>query len=419
MRSLPRISVCALASGLAALCVAMLTATPASAVNGTPTWFNSFVGSAAPSQYVSSPSLAFDHYGVPSVSWSSTSPVSATNTVYRSNTSGLGFWSHSVVESGPGVGLLTSLSFDRAERPTVAWMNDSGEIRTLFNNSVAQVVAGNGNIPRPALSIHHDLTGTLRGGYSGTTVGNIFSLTGSNGSHASNSIGTLPNISQILDLRFTTDHTGRSHAIVRASLTTNTQAVIVASEPIGAGPWVSSVLATADDVKGVAITTSPADGQVALAYTTFNAGTNTSKLFYAKSTGTSLQTTEVQSSATAMFEDIDLAFDFSDGRPAIAYERKTLAPFAQQIQFAYLNASSLWQTSLVDGTASLDNPMGLPRRPSLAFDDYGTSWPAVAYVDADGSLTVAFDPPASAPEPGTVLLIALAAGGAHFRRRHR
>lgn len=377
----------------------------AMAVNGTPVWVNSLVGTPSANYHVSSPSLAFDHYGVPSVSWSTVHAFGGSNTVYRSKTSGLGFWSHRVVEQGTGVGLLTSLSFDRSEKPTVAWINGGGDVKTQFNDVTTQTLLGvAANITRPAISISHDLTGTLRGAFSAQSAATVYDINGANGAHTTSLLGTLNNVVDIHDLRFTTDYTGRRHAIARASLATNTEGVVVASEPLGGGAWTSTVLATADDVNGVAIAISPSDGKPALAYTTYNSGNNTSKLFYAKPTGSILQTTEVQSSTTAVFEDIDLAFDYSDGLPAIAYERKVLSPFAQQIQFAYLNASSIWQTSLVDGTASLDSPLGFHRRPSLAFDDYGTSWPAISYIDADGSLTVAFDPPGQAPEPAAVLL---------------
>ncbi|HWL95624.1 MAG TPA: hypothetical protein VNT79_19050 [Phycisphaerae bacterium] len=388
----------------------------AHAINGTPTWFQSVVAAPSPSKQITAPSLAFDHYGTPSVSWSDVTNSGGSNTIFRSTTNGLGFWSQHTVAAGADVGILTALSFDRAERPTVAWIDRNGAVSTQFDDAINQTLSPMaGNAP-PAMSISHDLTGTLRGAFASTAAGTVYDINGAVGSHASASIGTFANVSNILDLRLTTDHSGRRHVIARVSLTTNNQGVLVASEPVDGGAWASTLLATADSVGGVAIATSPVDGKIALAYTTLAAGTNLSKLVYAKSTGTILQSTDVQSSNTAIFEDIDLAFDLSDGRPAIAYERKMLAPFAQEIRFAYENASSVWQTSLIDGTASLDNPFGLPRRPSLAFDDYGTSWPAVAYTDANGSLNVAFDPPA--PEPATALLAALVAPVLLRRRRN-
>ena len=83
--------------------------------------------------------------------------------------------------------------------------------------------------------------------------------------------------------------------------------------------------------------------------------------------------------------------------------------------FAYLDGAQQWQTSLVDDSIAPDAPDGMPRAPSLAYDDYGTSWPAIAYADADGSLTVAFDPPV--PEPGVMGLAFV--GLALIARRRR
>ena len=397
--------------------MALATGHEASGVDGTPSWFFSQVAAPSTNYQITSPSLAFDHYGIPSVSWSDASNTSSPNFVYRSVNTGLGFWSHHLADSGAGVGLLTSLSFDRAERPTVAWLNSNGVVRTLFNNTTLQTVAASGaNASRPALSISHDLTGTLRGAYSGMPTGNMFDINGTLGSHTSTSIGMLPGVNNVFDLRLTTDHTGRRHIATRVGIPGGQQAVMVSSESFIGGPWLTSTIATADTIKGVAIATSPVDGKIALAYTTFESTTNVSKLIYAKATGVSLNTTEVQSSNTAIFEDIDLAFDYSDGRPAIAYERRVASPFAAELRFAYENALGNWQTSLVDSTISLDSPFGHHRRPSLAFDDYGTSWPAIAYIDSDGTLKVAFDPPA--PEPATAGML-LMAGLVFVLRRGR
>ena len=130
----------------------------------------------------------------------------------------------------------------------------------------------------------------------------------------------------------------------------------------------------------------------------------------------SIATTEILSFNTFRYQDVSLEFDRSDGRPAIAFERRVNSTSAQELWYAYLNASSVWQTSLIDSTISLDAPDGnMPRGPSLAFDDYGTSWPAVAYVDSNGALNVAFDPPA--PEPSCLAAGTLVAVLSIRRRR--
>jgi hypothetical protein len=160
-----------------------------------------------------------------------------------------------------------------------------------------------------------------------------------------------------------------------------------------------------------------------VAYTTRDNTSGVSKLFYSKFNGFSMQTQELASSATFRYEDVSLAFDFSDGLPALAYERKNLGSGAEELMFAYRD-NVMWQlpATAVDGTISMDAPGNKPRAPSLAFDDFGTSWPAIAYVDKDTMsgqerLHVAFDPPV--PEPGTLglLVIPFVARRRHFRRR--
>lgn len=403
-------------ASLAILALASTGISPdfARGVNGTPVWNFSPVASAAANMSITSPSLAFDHYGVPSVAWAQTHAFDSSCILTRSRASGLGGWQHQTIDSGANAAYATSLSFDRAERPTVVWVGGSS-IKTLYNDATLQTVANNAGGSRYAVQAYHDLTGTLRGAYTGNTPGNIFTLSGTNGVHSSQLVASISNTNSINDLTMTTDSAGRRHIAARASLSTGTDAVIVTSEPFVGGSWPVSTIATADAVNGISLATDPIDGRVAMAYTTYD-GT-TSKLFYAKSNGFSLVTTEVQSSTSAVFEDIDLKFDLSDGQPAIAFERQVPSPFAQQLWFAYLNASQTWQTSLIDGTIQMNHPTGLTRRPSLAFDDFGTSWPAVAYVDADGSLKVAVDPPVPAPEPSTMAIMLFSTALLFMRKR--
>ncbi len=110
--------------------------------------------------------------GTPSVSWSQVWTSSGTNSVRHSQLLGMGLWSHREVASGLGVGLMTSLSFDRAERPTIAWLDDNGSVSAEFNGGGAQQVAVSGaGVIHPVLSLSHDLVGDLRGMYGESTPG--------------------------------------------------------------------------------------------------------------------------------------------------------------------------------------------------------------------------------------------------------
>lgn len=385
--------------------MALAGPTAAIAIDGTPVWIQSPVGAVGAGAAVSSPILAFDHNGTPAVSWSAFAGPPGTDAVSRSERSGLGLWATRPVSTGPA--LQTALSFDRAERPTTVWIDNFGAVLGQINDGITQTVAAGGaSFSQPALSLTHDLAGNLRGVFSGATPGDLFSISESGGSLSNASIGTLPGVNVLMDLRLTTDDRGLAHLIARVDLAAGGEGVIIASEPSFGGDWPSAVLVGADAVNGVGIARDPADGNVALAYTTFEFVTNTSTLFYSKFDGITFNTTQVLSSTSDSFGDISLAFDLSDGRPAIAFEQQVASPAADQLMFAFLDATATWQTSLVDDTISISSVQGTLRGPSLAFDDFGTSFPAIAYIDADESLVVSFDPP-GVPEPSTLCLLGI------------
>lgn len=400
---------------LSAMAVSSFAPSMAMAISGTPFWIESRVADVSSGFYVSSPSLAFDHYGTPSVSWSHVQQPAGTNSVRHSQLLGLGLWQTREVASGSDSGILTSIAFDRAERPVVAWVNSNGNVQASFNGGAPQSVGTGANVATPSIRLSYDLTGTLRGMYNRTTTGNFFDIRHTGGTFSSADMTTLPGVTSIIDSAMITDGRGLRQLAARANLSGGSQGIVISSEPTLGGAWPSVNLITASNVTGVDIAMDPTDGRVALAYTTYDSGSSTSKLYYTKSTGSSLQTTEVLSSTLHRYEDVSLAFDLSDGMPAIAFERKVISSSAEELWFAYMNPSSNWLTSLVDGSIKMDAPGGRPRRPSLAFDDYGTSWPAIAYVDEDGGLNVAFDPPV--PEPASLILAGTALALCRRRRR--
>jgi hypothetical protein len=401
---------------LRAVLVSLLLGRSALGTGGAPSWSLSLVSGVDPGAYATSPTLAFDHYGTPSVGWSQAWPLSGVNSVRHSQLLGTGLWSHREVATGQGVGLMTSLSFDRAERPTVAWLDGDGSVSAEFNGGgVQQMAASGAGTAHPVLSISHDLAGNLRGMYGEATPGVFSDIGYSGGAFSSGPLTTLGGLDVLMGADLVTDHQGLRHIAARATLGGGGEAVMIASEPPGGGIWPAGPFVIADAIRGLDIAVDPTDGNIALAYTTLDAGTSTSSLYYSKFNGVSMDTTLVASSIFDVFEDTSLAFDFSDGRPAIAYEQRLASPSAEHLMFAYLDGAQQWQTSLVDDSIAPDAPGGMPRAPSLAYDDYGTSWPAIAYADADGSMTVAFDPPV--PEPGALGLACIGLGLIARRRR--
>ncbi len=393
-------------------------AAPVLGVNGQPSWFVSTVESAEAGGYITSPGLAFDHYGMPAVSWSSYAPAMDSGTVKVSQLTGLGFWTHRQVATGTGVGYRTALAFDRAERPTTAWVNGNGTVFGQFDLNAPQQVGTGADVAHPALSLGYDLEGALRGMYGRATVGQFHGIAYSSGQFTSQSLVSISGAGTILDASLVTDHRGLRHIVAREELDGGQSgAVLLASETSPGGAWASSRIEAADTVvRGVDVAVDPVDGRLALAYTTLDNTSSESTLWYAKFNGFTLETTALQSSTQYGYEDVSLAFDFSDGRPAIAFEQSMPGPDA--LYFTYRDGASLWHAGLVDDSISLEPLVGgKPRRPSLAFDDYGTGWPAIAYIDSNGALNVAFDPPA--PEPGSAILLMLGTAALGGRRARR
>jgi hypothetical protein len=410
----------ALAAPAAAVAAILWAACPARAIDGTPFWITSTVAAPSADSYVSSPVLAFDHFGLPAVAWSDVHQLSDFGAVKHSQLLGLGIWHTQTVQSGNNIGRRTALAFDRAERPILAWVNNDGSVQGQFNYGAVQSVAASSaaNTTRPTIGLSYDLAGNLRGFFGGAATGNFRAIGHSGTAFSTADMMSLSNITTVHDAVMTTDGQGRRHFAARGNLTGGGQGLVIASEPPGGGSWPSITHIAADAVSGVDIARDPTDGRIALAYSTFDSQTSVSTLHYAKFTGSLLDVQPVDTSMVDRFFDVSLAFDPTDGRPAVAYERfVTGDPDPQQLHFSWRDAASLWQHSVVDETIRHDGFGNSARRPHLAFDTHGTGWPAIAYVDGDFSLAVAFDPPA--PEPATATLLALVAAASLTNARSR
>jgi len=390
-----------------------LATNSARAIDGTPVWFPSVVATAQPLKNISSPTLAFDHYGGAAVSWSRIESFGQTNTVHFSEQSPLGLWNHRNVATGSGNGTSTSLSFDRAENPTVGWLDNDGDIRVDINRgSTTQLISNNALGEDGAMVLMHDLAGQLQGAYADVSGQSVYGINAAAPTITSHHLFDLANIDTIRDLDMTVDHTGRRHAIATARLPDQSEAVFIASEPSFGGAWATALLDSGDQIGGASIAVNPQDGSLAIAYSKVDGG-GLASLVYQDFSGPSPVTTNILSAADREFGDIDLEFDPSDGRPSIALE-ESISGGNDQLLFAYNTGGTSWATSLVDDSILLDTPDG-ELRPSLAYDDFGSTYPAIAFVDDDGALIVSFDPPI--PEPATVLLMMIATGMVVHRRR--
>jgi len=406
-------------AALFAACLILAAARPALAVDGTPTWIFNPAGTVAADRLITTPDLQYDHLGRPAVAWSSIALGAGGNVVRHSQLSGLGLWNHRDVATGTGVGLRTALTFDPAERPTIAWTSTSGAVHAQFNGGTTQTVAASGAaLSFSFVDLHHDLAGNLRGAFRTDQPGQFASISFNGAGFSSATLATIPAPDDVVDAAFVTDHTGLRHLAMRtASDLMGLEAIVIASEPQFGGPWASTTFLTADAVGGVDLAIDPTDGRLAMAYTVENAGSH--DLVYAKFNGVALEPETILSTANGLLGDLSLAFDLADGRPAIAYEFRS-ATFDEELHFAYLGAGRQWNTMMIDDEIIMDDPTGRVRKPSLAFDDFGTSYPSVAYIDADPDtgnerLMVAIDPPV--PEPASAWL--LIAGTWLLRRRRR
>ncbi len=238
---------------------------PAFGVDGQPVWTPSLVYQAGADPHVSSPVLAFDHYGTPSVSWSLVQNIVGDNTVFHSQLSGLGVWMHHELASGPGVGLRTSLAFDRAERPTVVWLDDNGALNAKFNFGASEQIAGNADWGSPILSVSYDLAGDLRGMYRTTTSEEFDDISRSEGTFQSGDMVTFDDAGTIADAAMVTDHQGARHIVAREELGGGQWALLLASEMVGAPPqdaWAWARPLQTEAISGVDVAVDPTDGRL-------------------------------------------------------------------------------------------------------------------------------------------------------------
>ncbi|MEX0611586.1 MAG: PEP-CTERM sorting domain-containing protein [Pirellulales bacterium] len=346
-------------------------------------------------------SLAYDHHGNPGIVFYDDA---AHDLRYAQRVPG-GGWVHSTIDTGGDVGWYPSLAYDRYERPAIsyfdrtnlrlkyarfdgsAWQTESVEIFGGFAGiytSLAFDLLG-----RPAIAYHDATNTSLK--YVQDIDGD-FSLLGETPVTVVNEFSEGRFASLVFDPlnRPMIAHQDGTSFHLRFSV----------QEP-GIG-WVTATIdSTGSTGWHPSIAIDPDTGFPAIAY--FD-DTN-DQLRYAAWDGNAWNPTSLYSGSVGLYTS--LAFDPADGNPAIAHSDLPNG----DLKLAW-HDGSIWQTQPVDQVGSVGYT------PSLAFNDYGSGFPSIAYFDANGTVFFIDDPPAAVPEPASAMLLAIGlAFGTRWRKR--
>jgi hypothetical protein len=394
---------------LASLCVLTGPCCGASfALSSAPVWkpsVNLLFGAASYDNQQGDRFLAFDHYGVPSV-------VSATDqgaVNFSRQLDGINWLNRSLSSVNAK---HASIAFDRHELPAIAFGDDEGLKYTYFSPATLDFET----------NLIDDASVTGRSWSAGTGI--AFDIYGRPAVAAAIGTGTST------DLYYVSD--SNQDGVLSAadgvefvspapehfpSLAFDRQnRPIVANRYLG-GPtsgdldiwmkdpflgWQLRIISNAEPGSPDAVTGSmaidPTDGLPAAAWT--NRTVTSSQLWYGKwnPLENAWDTTLVASNPTNQLGSESLAFDPADGRPAISYGDN-----AGKVNFAWFNGAN-WVTQVADTTGTSFAP-----RTSLAFNEYGHGFPAIAYItnsgDGTGNLEFVVDPPSTVPEPAAIVLV--------------
>ena len=345
-------------------------------------------------------SLAYDHHGNPGIAFFD--DVSS-DLRYARRVPGVG-WVHSAIDTVGNVGSYPSLAYDRYERPAISYYDI-----TNFDLKYARLNGGAWQLE---------------------TV----DMTGSVGLHTSLAFDRLgrPAIAYYdggnSSLKYVQDSDGDFSLVDEAPVTVVNQFFEGIWPSLVFDPWNRPMIAHWDDTNdhlrfsvqepGIGWATATVDSTGAAGSapsiaidpdTGFPAiafwdRTNVN-LRYAAWNGDIWNLTSLDTPGS-VGQNSSLAFDPADGNPAIAYYDETNG----DLKLAW-HDGTVWQTQPVDTVGNVG------RVPSLAFNDYGTGFPSIAYFDGGTSLFFIEDPPASVPEPGTLVLLAMGVAAGWKRRR--
>jgi hypothetical protein len=385
----------------------LLFTAPAWAITLTPSWkpreFVATVGDLN-AMLGADRALAYDHHGNPGIAY--------TNGFlqYARRVPGIG-WASAIVEST--FVTTPSLAYDRYERPAISYFDldafgdtfpDLGYARfngTMWILETVDTYSPVGSTVGQYTSIAFDLLGRPAISYYDNGATSLKFVQDTDGDLSLMDETPVTVINALTEGQFSSlvfDPLNR--AMIAHFDDTNDDLRFSVQEP-GVG-WVTTTVDSAGNTgRYPSIAIDPDNGFPAIAY-----HTNTELRFTAWD-GDSWNQTTVDTTGSVLGpwpvsyqSSPSLAFDPADGNPAIAYGHNTEG---QNLKLAWHNGTA-WQLQTVDSVGDVG------RNVSLAFNDFGTGFPSIAYFDWDADLSEADlffidDPPV--PEPATAgLLIA-------------
>jgi hypothetical protein len=359
--------------------------------------------------------LAYDHYGVPSV----VSITSGGTVNFSRQLDGVNWVTGNF---GGSSAKHASLAFDRRELPGVTYGDSSGLHYVYFSSATSSFQ--NNLVDNTSVSLRQWTLGTgiafdlygrpaVAATVNDGSSGDLYAVRDTNQDGVLSSADTLELVTTNPD-QFPSLVFDQQNRPVIASRNSPVSIDVAIKDPFL--PWATKLLSSnanpgsPDTVIG-SIAIDPTDGMPGVTWTNLTIGPD---LRYAKWNQLENQwdSTIVVSTSSTQYGNTSLAYDPSDGRPAISYSDSS-----GNVKFAWFNGSA-WTTQTVLSTGTAFAP-----RTSLAFNQYGHGFPAIAYITNTGSgtgdLKFVVDPTNGVPEPAAVVLFGVGVVLLSASRRQR
>jgi hypothetical protein len=399
--SLPRTVVAAGAIGFAVV--------PVAGIDTTPTWETPEPVANVPNyfldidEYEGQPRyLAFDHHGLPGIAFADQANVLVGVISYARRAPGLGWFADPVAQAGFQADFVTQpcLAYDFSETPSISVMsipNDTGIPTAYFGRpdeddswtmQELDIFELGGDPKWLASSLAYDVLGRahvlfVRRSFFGDPKIAFVADANANGDLTDDQLFFVfdldPGPNEVESLSLAVDQLARPMCAIGLvdNSSPNPKQLYFGIKDIGQG-WGTVQLDL--DARHPSLAIDPDTGYPAIAYHD-SANQN---LVYTEWDGDQWMATNIDTTGSTGWWP-SLAFDPADGNPAIAYQSQTEG----DLMFAWHDGVQ-WNTQVaVNGTVEV--PTGYT--PSLAFNDFGTGFPAIAYFGIDSNLYFVEDPP--------------------------